>query len=221
MESFYYIGIHTTYLLIFSIALGLGIGASALSHLLFLQSDEDSKISRDEFKYLLLSRKVVWVALLLYGFSGVGLFSLAYESMLVLGIFYASMTVAFILFVNEVMFLFRHLPRIQNKKNNVTIDAYILESGTVSVVSWIFLMFHHVIYRIDIGYFAFMGLYAFILALSMLITWFAHNKKVGQHDKKILKRSVIASLILASMFALGWYINADNIFHTKETAKIP
>lgn len=107
MEFFSYIGLHTAYLLVFSITLGLGLGASALSYVLFLFSGNDGKISRDEFRLLKVSRVVIWVAILLYGFSGLGLFTLAYESMVELGIFYASMTVAMILIGNEIMFTAR------------------------------------------------------------------------------------------------------------------
>lgn len=35
MELFSYLGLHTAYLFVFSVSLGLGIGASVLSHGLF------------------------------------------------------------------------------------------------------------------------------------------------------------------------------------------
>lgn len=220
MELFSYAGVHTAYLLIYSIGLGLGIGASALSHALFLFAGEDGKISRDEFKLLKLSRKTVWAALLLYGFSGVGLFSLAYESMLALGIFYASMTVATILVANELLFSFRHLPRIRDERDGrVALDAYLLESGALSVVSWVFLMVHHVIYRTDIGYFSFMGLYTAALALAVLATWFIYRKKTLSRDTKILRRSLAAAIVLSLIFAGGWYLNADRVLHTKEAVE--
>jgi len=220
MEFFSYIGLHTAYLLVFSITLGLGIGASALSYVLFLFSGKDGKISCDESKLLKISRIVIWVAILLYGFSGLGLFTLAYESMVELGIFYASMTVAIILIGNEIMFTARHLPRVRNiRDGNIALDAFVLESGAVSVVSWVFLMFHHVIYRTDIGYFAFMALYAAAIAVAVFVTWFIRRKSVRSHDVTILKQSVLAALFLALIFAGAWYAKADRIIKPAEIGK--
>lgn len=220
MELFSYIGLHTAYLLIFSVTLGLGLGASALSHILFLFSGNDGKISHDEFKLLKISRIVIWIAILLYGFSGLGLFTLAYESMVELGIFYASMTVAMILIGNEVAFTLRHLPRVRDiRKGSIALDAFVLESGVVSAVSWIFLMFHHVIYRTDIGYFAFMALYAAAVAVGMVATWFVRRTSVRSHDALILKRSVLAALFFALIFAGAWYAKADRFIKPADIGK--
>jgi len=217
MELFSYLGLHTAYLFVFSVSLGLGIGASVLSHGLFLLAAKDGKISRDEFKLLNLSRKVSWVAIFMYGFSGIGLFTLAYESMVELGIFYASMTVAVILVANEVLFSFRHLPRIQDTKNGgVVLDAFVLESGVISAVSWIFLMFHHVIYRTDIGYFPFMALYTASVALAVLFTWFIYRHSVRKHDTLILKRSLLAAFLLTFIFIGAWYTEADHLSKSKK-----
>lgn len=217
MEFFSYIGLHTAYLLIFSVTLGLGLGASALSCVLFLFSGNDGKISCDEFKLLKISRIVIWIAILLYGFSGLGLFTLAYESMVELGIFYASMTVVLILIGNEIMFATRHMPRVRDiRDGSVALDALVLESGAVSTVSWIFLMFHHVIYRTDIGYFAFMALYATTIAIAMLATWLTRRKIARSHDAAILKRSAIAALFFALIFAGAWYAKADRIIKPAE-----
>lgn len=220
MESFLYLALHTAFLFIFSLGLGLGIGASVLSHVMFLFAGKDDRISRDELRLLRASRMVVWISLLLYSFGGLGLFMLAYESMLALGIFYASMMVAAILFVNEFLFSLRHLPRIRSEHDGgVVLDAYLLESGAVSAVSWIFLMFHHVIYRTDIGYFAFMGLYTLALVMAVLITWFVRREATSRDDARILKRSLVAAAVLALVFAGGWFMKADDLFGIQGVAK--
>jgi DNA-binding beta-propeller fold protein YncE len=217
MELFSYFGLHTVYLFVFSISLGLGIGVSVLSHILFLSAADDGKISRDEFKLLSLTRKASWVAILMYGFSGLGLFTLAYESMIGLGIFYASMTVAMILIGNEIVFSFRHLPRVHDTRDgSAALDAFVLESGAVSLVSWIFLMFHHVIYRTDIGYFAFMALYTAVVVFAVLVTWFVRRDSVRPHDAIILKRSLFAALLLAIIFTGAWYTKADRVIKPEE-----
>lgn len=217
MEFFSYFDLHTVYLFIFSIALGTGLGASVLSYILFIFSGTDEKISRDEFKLLKISRIVLWVAIFLYGLGGLGLFTLAYESMIELGIFYASMTVAMILIGNEIVFIVRHLPRVRAiRDGNIALDAFVLESGVVSAISWIFLMFHHVIYRTDIGYFAFMTLYAVAMTTAILGTWIIRQKSFRPRDAAILRRSVLAAFSFALIFAGGWYLKADQIIKPAE-----
>lgn len=220
MELFSYIGLHTAYLLVFSIGLGLGLGASALSNILFLRAGDDGRISRDEFKLLRISRTASWVALLLYAFGGVGLFTLAYESMVELGIFYASMTIAAILVGNELLFSFRHLPRVREVHEDArALDAFLLESGVISVVSWIFLTLHHVIYRTDIGFFAFMALYTLAIACALGATWALRRKRVLPHDARILRRSLGAAILLALIFAGAWYARAERIVDPTDVGK--
>ncbi len=220
VELFSYVGLHTAYLFLFSIGLGLGFGASALSHALFLFAGRDGTISQDEFRLLNFSRKASWVAIFMYGFAGLGLFTLAYESMLGLGIFYASMTVAVILIGNELVFSFRHLPRARDTRNgSVALDAFLLESGAVSAVSWVFLTLHHVIFRTDIGYFAFMALYTAAIALTVSVTWFLRKGGVRARDVFALKRSVAAACLLALIFAGAWYANAGRIIKPEEIGK--
>lgn len=211
--------LHAIYLFIFSIGLSLGVGSSILSHVLLLFAAHDGRISRDEARLLHVSRTLIWASLLLYGFGGVGLFTLAYESMLGLGIFYASMTIVFILLCNEIIFSIRHVRRLRIfRASNVALDAFLLEGSTLSAVSWIFLAFHHIIYRTDIGYFAFMGLYTFTLALFMFFTWFIRKNTIRRQDVRILKRSLLAAGVLMTLFFFGFLFQADRVLHTKEAA---
>lgn len=220
VDIFSYLGLHTAYLLVFSMGLAFGLGAAALSYALFIRAAEDGRISHDEFKLLSLSRKVNWAAILLYGFGGMGLFTLAYESMVGLGIFYASMTVATILVGNEIVFSFRHMPRVHDTRDGSTaLDAFLLESAAVSAVSWGFLLFHHVIYRTDIGYFAFMALYTVTIALAILATWLVRKARLRRQDALMLKRSLSAALLLALIFAGAWFARADRVINPAELGK--
>lgn len=206
MELFSYTSLHTAYLLVFSTGLGLGLGASALSYILFLFAAEDNRISNDEYKLLRISRIVGWIAILLYAFGGLGLFTLAYESMLALGIFYASMTIAILLVGTEMLFALRHVPRVRIVHDgNAALDALLLGSGAVSAVSWIFLSIHHAIYRTDIGYFAFMALYMFSVAAALFVTWIVRKSKTRPRDALLLRRTFIAASLLALIFAAAWY----------------
>ncbi len=210
-----FIDLHTFYLFIFSIALGLGLGVSVLSHMFFLFSTNNESKTYDEYRLLKLSQKISWLAILLYGFSGLGLFILAHESMLKLGIFYASMMVVTVLIVNELILSFRYLRRIpiaHSSKGAHTTSLHV--NKAVSMVSWIFLMFHHVMYRADIGYFAFMALYMGSVALAVLVILLVRKNKAQDHNVKILKKSFVVVLLLTIFFIGGWYTNLERIFNT-------
>lgn len=153
----------------------------------------------------------------MYGVGGVGLFLFAYESMLELGIFYASMMIVVILIGNELMFYFRHLPRVRDMHDGrMALDAFVMESGVISAVSWVFLMLHHVLYRTDIGYFAFMALYTSAIAIVVLATWLMRKNKIQAHDVKVFERSIFSAMILAIIFTGGWYINMEQVVDPTE-----
>ena len=182
MELLSYTSLHTIYLFVFSIGLGLGLGVTVLRNTLFFFSAKDGKISRDEFVILEKSQVCIWIALLLYGFGGLGLFTLAYETMLTLGIFYASMAILLALLVSELVFSFYIVPHLQDKtKDHKSIlGTPFLVGGVVSVVSWVFLLLHHIFFHSTVGYFLFMALYAVCISVGLFIVWlicrnFLHN----------------------------------------------
>jgi DNA-binding beta-propeller fold protein YncE/cytochrome b involved in lipid metabolism len=211
MELFSYIGLHTVYLFIFSIALGLGLGATILANALFFFSDDDGVISSDELRLLRRSRYVIWFAILLYGYGGVGLFTLAYESMLALGIFYASMVIVSILFVAEVTFHFRHIPRLSDAKNGQnSIDAFLLVSSIFSATSWIFLTLHHAVYRASVGFFLFLSLYFSVCAIGLIGVFFLRRKSLDAVDGKRLKSVIAVILVLSAFLGIAWFKTTKN-----------
>lgn len=220
MELFSYIGLHTVYLFIFSVALGLGLGASALSYALFLFSGSDGKISQDEFRLLKVSRIVVWVAILLYGFGGVGLFTMAFESMVGLDIFFASMTIAIILIGNELFFIVRHLPELRAANNEgIASDALMLENAIIATVSWVFLMLHHVIYRTDIEYFVFMAIYVATIIVVIAVTWFVLKTNKRTYNSKIFKWSILGALLLVLILLATWYFKAGTVIESGDPSQ--
>jgi DNA-binding beta-propeller fold protein YncE/cytochrome b involved in lipid metabolism len=219
MEMFSYLTLHTVYLFLFTVGLGLGLGSSVLSFILFIFSAKNGKISSDEARAIFISRFVAWASFLFYGFGGTGLFTLAYESMFASGIFYASMTIAAILVLNEFYFSFRYLPRLRSLAASETLtNVYLIESLSLSVVSWLFLIFHHVIYRNDIGYFAFMSLYSILFFLIFSGIFLIGGKKINSNNRRALKRSIFAASALVLIFSGGWYADLDGILKLKKTA---
>lgn len=203
MELFSYVGLHTAYLFIFSVGLGLGLGATVLGNSLFFFAAADGKISRDECRMLRNARRIIWVALLLYGFGGVGLFTLAFESMLQLGIFYASMTIAIILVANELVFSFRHMPRLwaEPQGRGGMLGTPLLVGGVISVASWLFLTLHHALYRADIGYALFMAFYLFTIFCGISVTWFVRKNSLNKKDSDLLGKASVTVLSLTLIFA--------------------
>ncbi len=207
-----YTEIHSIYLFIFSLGLSLGLGAVVLGNMLIFTAAKDRKISRDEYAMIKDSRTVEWFGLLLYAFAGVGLFTLAYESMLQLGIFYASMTIATVLISNTLFFQYYYLPKIQRQSQEGTpfLYGYILVSGVVSVVSWLFLVLHHSMHRASTGYFAFMIIYVIAIFLGLAMLRIAKKDILEHQDRLILTRATLASGLLVPWFLIVAFMFGAN-----------
>ncbi|MBL1433968.1 hypothetical protein COB87_000100 [Candidatus Wolfebacteria bacterium] len=201
MEILAYFDLHTIYLIVFSIALSIGSGAAVLSSLLFVKSIQNKEVSPDEYRMLYESRRVVRYSIVAYAFFGIGLFTLSAEAMLSIGIFYAAMTIGGIMVANAFFFEKYHLPRIKNdiknptKKKTVS-NTLLLISETLSIVSWIFLVLHHAMYRFPIDYFAAMALYVAALIAVGVFFFVKTRPVVTDVGKKFLKKSLMAAIAL-------------------------
>lgn len=206
MELLSYTSLHTIYLFIFSIGLGLGLGVTILRNAFFFFSAKDGKISRDEFALLEKSQVFVWTALLFYGFGGLGLFTLAYETMLTLGIFYASMAILLSLLVSELIFSFYIVPHLQDKtKDHKSIlGTPFLVGGVVSVVSWVFLLLHHLFFHSSISYFLFMAFYVVSISVGLFIVWLICRNFLHTKNDLIFKRAITVTLFLSLVFSVVW-----------------
>ncbi len=212
MELLSYFDLHTVYLVIFSIGLSIAAGAAILSNLLFIISIRDGSVSQDEYRILRHSRNVVWVGVVLYTFSGVGLFTLSAEAMLGLGIFYANMTIATLMGFNAFVFQFFHLPRLQTmvgndfsekskKKSSSNFLAYLLISEAVSVASWVFIVLHHAMFRFPGSYAMVMAAYCFfVLAVGVLFA-LTTTQVLTDKNKRFLAIVGVGILVLAGMFS--------------------
>ncbi len=199
--------LHSIYLIIFAIGLGVGLGSSLLWSALIFFAGEDNKISNDEFSVMKKTRAVIWFAFLLYAFGGVGLFTMAYESMLSLEIFYATMNIAGVLLLSELIFTLHTIPHLKKAKEEMSgrIGVFFIAGGVVSVVSWLFLNVHHALYRTEISYFFFLAIY--LLCISFFIFIFSvlrknfFDKKSGSLLRKVSFAIFVFSLLL---FALSF-----------------
>jgi len=204
MEFFINMDLHFAYLFIFTLGLSFGTGAALLGNVLFYTADEDRKISYDEFYMIKKARIVSWVGVLLYSFGGLGLFTLAHESMLQMEIFYASMVIAGILIINLFIFHFYHIPTLEahikkNTKKAFPYGAYIIVSEVVSIVSWVFLNLHHSMHKSDFGFWSFIALYAFIIFASLCGIQFLFDKKLNDKESALFKKIIVVSAAVATL----------------------
>lgn len=155
--------LHDVYLIVFSIALAVGAGAAVLSNILLLTIIRDKNLSTDETAILHNSRIASWIGLLLYSLSGIGLFTLSYEAMLQLGIFKASMVVFTILLVSQLVIQFWLLPKLTTEQKGKGCDPTVTQLYTftevVVLISWLFLVLHHALYRATIDMWLALSLY--------------------------------------------------------------
>ncbi len=223
MEFLINFDIHFVYLFIFTLGLSFGTGSALLGIVLFYVAAKDKEISRSEFLMLKSARNITWLGILLYAFGGVGLFTLAYESMLQLGIFYASIAIFTILVVNSLVFHFYHIPNLKKNlneneedENKFSYNAYILISGMVSIVSWVFLNLHHSMHKSDIGFWAFITMYVFIVCVGAFIMRLLFNRKLKKKDSFILKKFAVITAVLAVVLLIISIIFNVFIFNNKK-----
>jgi len=203
MEFFINVDLHFVYLFIFTLGLSFGTGASLLGNVLFYTADEDRKISRDELSLIKKAQTVVWAGIILYAFGGLGLFTLAYESMLQVEVFYASMIIAGILIVNSFIFHFHHIPALEEHTKKTTkksfpYTSYIIVSEAVSIVSWVFLNLHHSMHKSDLGFLSFIAIYAFVIFASICGMQFLFEKKINKEESVLLKKIIVISAVIAT-----------------------
>lgn len=218
MELLSYFDLHFIYLTIFSLGLSFGAGGAVLSALLFITSMKDGTLSDDEYQILEQSRKFVWFGVILYTFAGIGLFTLSAEAMMKLGFFYASMTFAVLMLLSTFIFHSRHLPEIkkrikkgladvEGKKVSTNLNVHLIICETVSVVSWVFLILHHAMYRLPVNYSAAMTVYvASVLVVGYV--FFVYTKHIfTRKNIALLKAMALFSIIILLAFATTTSIN--------------
>lgn len=221
MEIISYFDLHLVYLVIFSLGLSIAAGAAFLSNLLFVTSIRDGKISVDEYRVLKNSRSVTWVGIILYAFAGVGLFTISAEAMLGLGIFYADMTIAGLMLINAFVFQYFHLPQLEKrvgknlldgkgKQANSNLVAYLLVSETVSVVSWVFIILHHVMYRLPASYEVVMTTYFVVLLVVGIIFFLTTMKVLTIKNISFFKKVAVGVTLISVLFGVLTVKNFDS-----------
>ena len=214
MELLSYFDLHLIYLVIFSLGLSIAAGAAILSNLLFVTSVRDGEISKDEYRILRHARAVVWVGIILYTFSGVGLFTLSAEAMLGIGIFYADMTIATLMMINAFIFQYFYLPKlgqlVDKKQNNQEIEAspsnllaFLVVSEAVSVASWVFIILHHAMFRFPGSYSMVMSAYFFFVVVVGLLFFLTTVKRLTRRNKQILKGFAALGILFSVVFGVS------------------
>lgn len=215
MEVFSYFDLHEIYLSIFSIGLALAAGSALLSNVLFADSIRDNTISKDEYRLLRQSRTVVWFGILLYALAGIGLFTLSAEAMLGLGIFYASMVIVALMLGNALIFHYYYLPKIKGRIGKTLCDtdtkstssyliACLILSESISVVSWLFLILHHALYRLPVSFAAVMTLFLIaLLAVGCLFYLNARPVCTKDNFRLLMRMGGVIGFLLFVFLALA------------------
>lgn len=209
MELFSYFDLHLMYLLVFSLALAFGAGSSLLGGLLTLTALRDGKIHESELSIIMQSRMVGLMSFILYAFSGLGLFTLSYESMIALDIFWASQTIVLVLAAQIALFWVYALPRLRTCTGLSCVIAeqvsprqstFMVVSEIVVTVSWVFLMIHHVLYSVPLHYLFFLGCYTFTITGSVILYVLVRSREGQYEHMRLLKRFAAFMLVVTLVF---------------------
>lgn len=212
MDIFSIISLHDIYLIFFSIALALGTGAAFFSGTLLLTILQDRHLSDDEYKIITNGQLIIWVGLLLYTFSGIGLFTLSYEAMLSLGIFQASMVVFSVLIFTQLTIQYYVLPRLCPKKNKSSADTLMLFAflEVVSMTSWLFLVLHHALYRAAISFWLALSLYlAFIMLIGFVYTSIIRHILAKPHLRLSVFFAFVVGILLFATLSVYFFTKGN------------
>jgi protein NirF len=202
MELLSYFDLHLIYLTIFSLALAFGAGTALLGSILTLSALRDGRLTKEEAGVIRLSHAVSVLSFIGYGFSGIGLFTISYEKMMALDIFWASQTIVGLLFLSTILTQLITLPFLGNKHHNAEhghdarVFTLMVLTAAINVISWTFLTIHHALYQFPIGYASYLAIYvAAVMAVCALFT--------------ILSRATLSgptiTLLKRSMFILSFF----------------
>ncbi|MCA9365625.1 hypothetical protein KC723_01905 [Candidatus Kaiserbacteria bacterium] len=195
--------LHDIYLIVFSVALALGLGSAAFSSLMLQAILRDKKISDDEVAIIKNGRVVSWTSIILYSISGVGLFTLSYEAMLQLGIFKAAAIIFAVLVMTQFFIQYWILPKmvVLDEKQTYTpvVGVYYVFATIIVFVSWLFLVVHHALYRFEISMWLALALYFGAIAFFGYF-YLAISRQFQLTD---VRQSINALLVIVGLFCVA------------------
>lgn len=214
MFIFDIVSLHDIYVIVFSIALALGFGAAVFSSMVWLVVLRDTELSADEAAIIKSGRTVGWAGILLYSLSGIGLFTLSYEAMLALGIFRAAAIIFVVLVCSQLIVQYGLLPRLLPEKRASQgashIGVFYAFAEIVILVSWLFLVLHHALYRFVIDMWLVLSLYfASITFLSYFYLAFTRHMLGSARRRVTYILFAVTFTLFASTFALSVFTDTN------------
>lgn len=224
MDIFSSISLHDIYLIVFSLGLAIASGSALVSNILFLTATNNRKVSTDELAMIRSTESVQLFGLALYGMAGIGLFTLSYEVMLTLGIFQAAMVVTTGLLVNIFIYRYKLYPvlrkQVQTKGalSNSLVTQLVI-SGAVTMVSWMFLIIHHALYRAPFNVWLILAVYFFVLGVFIFIYLYIANQRIKiVHVKTLLGLFLFIGLLIVGLVGLGLIVANRPLFNYQQNA---
>jgi len=155
----------------------IGAGSAFMSHAVFFACVKDRRIEKTELKFVKLGSSMTWVGVVVILVSGALLFSLDPVQYIGSSKFLLKMTIVLILLVNGALFHRIHVPIMERSKGRhlakdlvfVKNSAFLLASGTISLVSWVSALVLGGLRTIPVGYLEGLGLY--FMAVAIAIIW--------------------------------------------------
>lgn len=199
--------LHTVYVIVHILGAVVGAGAALSSDVIFLAAIRDGIIKKDELSILKDASKVVWLGLLLVVLSGVGLFSLNFEALLVSSKFQLKMLLVLAIIVNGLIFARVHTPYMEarlgkklfpkSKKNGEGDRTFLALSGVISATSWLMVVILGSVSSIPIGFVFALGLQLGFVALASAIALSTLENIINEAEKTALTGAFIMTVIAA------------------------
>jgi hypothetical protein len=171
-----FIDLKTIYLVAHVFGAILGAGGAFASDAMFFSTIKDGRITADELRFMKLGSKLVWTGLAILVLSGLFLVSTDMERYLSSTKFLAKVTIVCIIVVNGIIFHLIHLPHIRGhlgikfseSRTFMKKSSFLLVSGAVSMISWIFTVVLGVVSKTPFSYGQIFGVYLIFILCGAL-----------------------------------------------------
>ncbi|MHB1316339.1 MAG: hypothetical protein ACYCZW_00595 [Minisyncoccota bacterium] len=166
----------TVYTVIHVFGAILGAGGAFVSDGMFFDTIKDGRVTKRELDFMRLGGKFVWMGLAILFVSGVLLVSTDPLQYLTSSKFLVKLTIVSIITINGIIFHTIHIPHIRNhlglklkeSKTFLKKSSFIMTSGALSFVSWVFTVILGSLRTVPYGYVEIFGVYVVCVVVATI-----------------------------------------------------
>ncbi|MEX0649459.1 MAG: hypothetical protein WD200_00480 [Candidatus Andersenbacteria bacterium] len=180
---------HTLFFIGHLFGIAMGAGGAFMSDLMFFSSIRDRIISRTELHFMRIGSMMVWAGIVVLVITGTGLFLADPDVFLASSKFLTKITIVAVIIINGFVFHIWHIPRLHRHADMhfpssdefMRRRPWLLGSGVVSMVSWMFAIILGALRSIPYSYTTAMMFYIVVVILGVSTAYIIRNRLLPHH----------------------------------------